>query len=129
MQTLKSNFDPRNPAECPACHHPPISHVEDGTGITCMGCYAMGLLQAANEPDNDKQVFVCTKKFTFRLSKHEREQAARAPKDTFPGGVDGFGPECIECGAWWAQHTGMLCVTGDSTFIPLLDCGPRNLII
>lgn len=94
--------------ECPDCHHPPLRHISDGTGVTCLVCNFMAKERGAG--------FVCTRKFEFKLSQREREQAMRADKGTFPQRTI-----CAECNCEWVMHTGYLCPTGDSTFLPLLD--------
>ena len=59
---------------------------------------------------------ICTLKFEFKLSRHEREQAALADKGSYePMTV------CAACDCEWRSHQGYLCPTGDSTFIPVLD--------
>jgi hypothetical protein len=95
--------------QCPICQHPPIRHIPDGMGYTCLVC----LYLAAHEHTNN---FVCTLKFEFKLSQREREQAAAAYKGTFPPHT-----VCAECDCEWQAHQGMLCPTGDSTFLPVLD--------
>ena len=68
--------------QCPACHHPPIRHVQDGTGYTCVVCAFMleeALVQALRG-NVVKIERVCTLKFEFKLSQHEREQAMVADK-------------------------------------------------
>jgi hypothetical protein len=99
------------PGQCPVCQHPPIRHVSDGTGTTCIICAFL----AAQEPwkVNHK---ICTLKFEFKLSLREREQAEIADKGSWPQTQ-----LCAECDCEWRAHHGYLCPTGDSTFVPLLD--------
>ena len=95
--------------QCPVCQHPPIRHVPDGTGHTCIVCL---FLRSQNSGNGN----VCTIEFQFKLSLREREQAMAAYKGTFPPHT-----VCAECDCEWQQHQGMLCPTGDSTFLPVLD--------
>jgi hypothetical protein len=95
--------------QCPLCQHPPIRHVPDGTGSSCLVCLYLAAQSGTHQN-------VCTLKFEFKLSQREREQAAAAYKGTFPPQT-----ECAECGCTWQAHQGMLCPTGDSVFLPLLD--------
>ena len=98
-----------NDGECPDCGHPKIRHVQDGLGMTCLVC---DFLQREKQLSGK----VCTRVFQFKLSQVEREQAARAAKDTFPPHT-----VCAICTYEWQQHMGMLCPNGDDTFLPLLD--------
>jgi len=108
---------PGVPGQCPLCQHPPIRHVSDGTGYTCLVCAFL-----AEEYKRHPELYwgkihpVCTLKFEFKLSRREREQAMAAYKATFPPHT-----VCAECYCIWQAHHGMLCPTGDSTFLPLLD--------
>ena len=102
----------KNP-ECPACHHAPIRHEEDGIGSTCIVCL---WLHQRDISEGRRPHDVCTVKFAFRLSKHEREQATKAAKSTYPQRTI-----CLICNCEWRAHTGFLCPTGDSTFVPDLD--------
>lgn len=93
--------------ECPICGHAPIRHVEDGTGATCLVCLAgrqLGFTQS-----------VCTLKFEFKLSKREREQAELADKGSYAPRT-----MCAVCYCYWEAHSGYLCPSGDSTFLPYL---------
>ena len=99
--------------QCPLCLHPPIRHVEDGTGATCLIC---AWLAEQDRKNYKLPRHVCTVKFNFKLSKHEREQAERADKASYPPRT-----VCAECYCYWEAHSGYLCPTGDSTFLPLLD--------
>jgi hypothetical protein len=100
-----------NPPECETCGHAPILHVPDGP---CLGCIG----QAGMQDKLTESTQVCTKRFTFQLSQREREQAIKADKESYPQWT-----VCVMCGAWWCQHKGYLCVTGDSTFLPYLETG------
>lgn len=108
---------PEPVTECPVCHHPPIRHVEDGTGASCLVCLYQHhrWIEQGVGPFAPK---ICTKKFTFKLSKHEREQAAIASKESYPQQTICAQPSC---GCEWRAHLGYLCPSGDSTFIPDLD--------
>ena len=100
--------------QCPTCHHAPIRHVEDGLGgATCLVC-----LWIAQEARRNARIepHICTLKFEFKLSKREREQAERADKGSYPQNTT-----CAECYCAWRAHSGYLCPSGDSTFVPLLD--------
>jgi hypothetical protein len=99
--------------QCPMCQHPPIRHLEDGTGHTCIVCLWMAAEAAKSGHESNK---VCTLKFEFRLSKREREQAVLADKESYPPMTI-----CAECWCDWRAHEGYLCPTGDSTFVPDLD--------
>lgn len=99
--------------QCPLCQHPPIRHVTDGTGTTCVVCLYMAERDRVEARLPRK---VCTLGFQFKLSLREREQAAKADKGSYPQGTI-----CIECMCEWRAHEGYLCPTGDSTFLPLLD--------
>jgi hypothetical protein len=104
--------------QCPLCHHPPIQHVPDGTGATCVVCAFLleeALVQALRG-NVVKIQHVCTLQFAFKLSQREREQAALADKGSYPPRTI-----CAECDCYWEAHKGYLCPTGDSTFVPLLD--------
>jgi hypothetical protein len=108
------------PGQCPYCHHPPIRHVPDGTGYTCLVCaYTLeqAVLEAARTGSFAHAVpRVCTVGFQFKLPQREREQAATADKNSFaPKTV------CAVCTCHWEAHQGYLCPTGDSTFVLLLD--------
>jgi len=67
--------------QCPICQHPPIRHVADGTGYSCLVCLFLAE-QAVREAASGRAVRppgpVCTLHFEFRLSQREREQAAAA---------------------------------------------------
>jgi hypothetical protein len=96
--------------ECPICHHPPIRHVSDVIGNTCLVCIWM-LKEGQIRPEG-----VCTRKFNFKLPLQERIQAASAARDSYePRRV------CVNCACTWEQHWGFLCPNGDSVFVPLLD--------
>lgn len=99
------------PGQCPLCHHPPIRHVSDGTGYSCLIC----LFLAAQEPWRTDHK-VCLLKFEFKLSQREREQAEKADHGSWPQNQ-----VCAECECDWRAHSGYLCPTGDTTFVPLLD--------
>lgn len=99
--------------QCPVCHHPPIRHVSDGTGATCLVC--LWLAEQA-KLYGKLPVNVCTCRFTFKLSQRERDQAEKATKTSYPQMT-----VCAECGLEWRGHSGYLCPDGDSTFVPLLD--------
>jgi hypothetical protein len=102
---------------CPQCGDAPIQHIGDGYGgHTCLTCIARANLRKQGNilPGYSG---ICTMGFGFKLSLREREQASRASKDAYP-----MHTVCIECGMEWCQHTGYLCPSGDSTFIPLLEC-------
>lgn len=94
--------------QCPICYHPPIRHIEDGTGHTCLVC-----LYLASSGNTNK---ICTLKFEFKLSTREMEQARIADKGSYPPRT-----VCAECYCTWESHEGYLCPTGDSTFVPDLD--------
>jgi hypothetical protein len=108
--------------QCPACHHPPIRHVPDGTGATCTIC--AWLAGQALEAAANRERFVmpgwnghvCTLRFVFKLSRREREQAERADKGSYPPKT-----VCAVCDCTWEAHAGYLCPTGDSVFIAVLD--------
>ena len=106
--------------QCPVCHHPPIRHVPDGTGITCLVCQLMAheAINAvlAGSPYTIRIPKICTLKFEFKLSQREREQAMAASKDAHPARTI-----CAECNCAWEAHAGWLCPTGDSTFMPLVE--------
>lgn len=97
--------------QCPICMHPPIRHIDDGTGTTCLVCLSLYSYGTGSGR-------VCTLKFEFRLSQSEREQAIKADKEMYPQRTT-----CANCFHYWMQHDGMLCPSGDSTFIPLLEEG------
>lgn len=94
---------------CNRCGHARIRHVQDGLGSTCLVCLA--LYRNPGMAGN-----VCTERMTFKLSQTEREQAARASKETYPPRTI-----CAVCECEWTQHMGFLCPSGDDTFLPLLD--------
>lgn len=100
---------------CDLCNHPPIRHIPDGSGWTCLVC------QLLVREGIQKQV--CTKQQSFKLSASEREQAMRAPKDSYPEKI-----VCASCYYTWQQHHGYLCPSGDDTFVPLLECDLPYLI-
>jgi hypothetical protein len=113
-----------NQTECPKCHHPPLRHVPDGLGTTCLVCLwelqelikrsAHGLLSG-----QERVPRVCTQRFEFTIQGREREQAMRAYKEAFePHTV------CIQCACDWQQHMGYLCPSGDTLFVPLLETDP-----
>lgn len=104
--------------QCPVCYHPPIQHMPDGTGSTCIVCqfYATEMIHQAMAGHVVMIPKVCTLKFNFKLSQREREQAAIADKKSYPAKT-----MCTECDCLWEGHKGYLCPTGDSTFVPLLD--------
>ena len=115
--------------ECPDCHHPPLRHVPDGLGATCVVCAfelrelllkatAGVLLQTTRIPK------ICTRKFEFHIQGREREQAMLADKGSYePHTV------CILCACEWMQHLGYLCPTGDSLFVPLLETDPGRGVV
>jgi hypothetical protein len=94
--------------QCPICNHPPIRHVPDGIGATCIVCAFMATQGPLRQ--------ICTLKFEFKLSQREREQAEKADKGSWQPHVI-----CVNCDCEWMAHSGYLCPTGDSTFLPLLD--------
>jgi hypothetical protein len=96
--------------ECPMCGHAPIMHDgETGNEGECRICkFLVGQGQTKK---------VCNMRFQFKLSYEERYQASKASKDSYP-----MHTVCTECGFEWCQHRGYLCPSGDSTFLPLLDC-------
>jgi hypothetical protein len=98
--------------ECPTCSHPPIRHVQDGTGWTCIVCEF-----EVRERLNDR-IRVCTTAQVFKLTQTEREQATRGAKDSYPPRT-----VCAQCSYTWESHLGFLCPNGDDTFLPLLDTG------
>jgi hypothetical protein len=104
--------------QCPLCHHPPIRHVPDGSGHTCVVCQflAQQTLENALRGLPVHPVTICTAGFKFKLSQREREQAAVADKNSYPAKT-----VCAECDCTWESHMGYLCPTGDSTFVPLLE--------
>ncbi len=59
---------------------------------------------------------ICTVRFEFKLTEAEREQAEKADKGSFERWT-----MCGVCYYTWEQHSGFLCPSGDSTFVPLLD--------
>lgn len=101
-------------AECPVCGHPPIHHMEDGPGATCMVCSFMAL--KAVDLGLKKVMPICTRRFPFKLSLAERIQAMAGDKSSYEQERI-----CAICNCHWKQHWGFLCVTGDSTFVPVLD--------
>lgn len=101
---------------CQACGHAPIMHVQDGLYTVCRVCYLLadeGQLQRMTG-----RLTICTNQFKFHLPRVEREQAARADKDSFPPHTVCAVPDC---GFEWQQHMGYLCPSGDSTFVPLIE--------
>jgi hypothetical protein len=113
--------------ECPDCHHPPLRHVPDGLGATCVVCQwetgeavkrlAMGL--DAMMPNR-----ICTRKFHFKIRGREREQAMKADKMAWrPHDV------CVMCGCDWQQHMGWLCPTGDTLFVKLIETDPGKGVV
>lgn len=100
-----------NCQNCQTCGHAPIMHIQDGPLTICRVCKLLY--------DEGSINTVCLNQFRFKLPRVEREQAARADKDSYP-------PHTIcaveDCGFEWQQHMGYLCPSGDSTFLPLLDC-------
>lgn len=98
------------PERCKECAHPPIQHVIDGKTSVCLVC----ILLARENPS----LRVCVQRMNFKLSQHEREQAAKADRESYPAEAT-----CANCFYNWAQHTGYLCPTGDSTFIIFIDAG------
>lgn len=104
---------PGQSGQCPVCQHPPIRHIEDGTGASCLVCLWLVQRDIAEGKTPHK---VCTLKFEFKLSKREREQAVLADKGSYPPMT-----VCAECWCDWRAHEGYLCPTGDSTFVPDLD--------
>ena len=92
------------------CGHPRIRHMSDGYGWVCQICMFL------NMQDSSTYNNVCTRPQLFKLSQREREQAARAAKDSYPPHT-----VCVMCGYEWLQHMGYLCPSGDDTFLPLLD--------
>jgi hypothetical protein len=105
--------------QCPACHHPPIRHVRDGTGYTCLVCVFL-VMEAFNDAVNGRPVTkangVCTLGFQFKLSQREREQAELADKASYPPKT-----VCAVCDCPWEAHAGYLCPTGDSVFVAVIE--------
>jgi hypothetical protein len=112
---------------CPDCHHPPLRHVPDGLGATCIVC-AWEMQEAfkrlANGDDAKMPQRICTRRFTFRIQGKEREQAMMADKNSWAAH-----DVCIECGCEWMQHFGWLCPTGDTLFVKLIDTDPGKDIV
>ena len=103
--------------ECDICHHPPIHHIPDDSGSwICLVCEM--LVRTGSVIEGKLVVSACRKQMNFKLSQDERDQAAKAPRDSFPPHI-----VCGSCFFTFEQHRGFLCPTGDDTFIPLLDQG------
>lgn len=103
---------------CSNCGHLPIHHVQDGLHTTCRACQLLANEGAIVYGKRWNQSMVCHNRFRFKLSRVEREQAARADKGSYPMHTICAQPDCA---FEWCQHMGYLCPSGDSTFIPLLD--------
>lgn len=105
---------------CDLCLHPKIRHIKDGSGSTCIVCTWIVEQKKKGQPvvgmGGPPHGGTCTRRFTFMLNQAEREQAQKAPKDSFEPWI-----MCAVCYYNWQQHEGFLCPSGDSTFIPLLD--------
>lgn len=121
---------------CPDCGHPPIRHKADGLTATCLVCLFILEDQLRNAADHSDArginiAKVCTRRFKFRLSEHERVQAMAADKQSYPErtvciAVDADGNTC---GVEWMAHHGYLCPSGDSTFVPLINTDPGKDIV
>jgi hypothetical protein len=100
--------------QCPTCGHTPIMHIQDGTTTVCRLCHFLND-QGQLERYTGLRL-ICMREFKFKLSRVEREQAAKADRETYkPHTI------CADCDYEWQQHMGYLCPSGDSTFVPLLD--------
>ena len=101
-------------AYCDACGHFKAQHTHFG----CQTCRKL-LALAKREPSAAPYVtvpYICKQQFRFKLSLNDREQAAKFDNKTQYENR----ALCAVCFYEWMEHTGYLCPTGDSTFVPAI---------
>jgi hypothetical protein len=93
-------------AYCSDCGHAKIQHVK-ALGF-CVNCHT--LLMAGLWSGR-----VCRRVFASIFSQDELEKLTHVAKDQF-----GQWDVCAVCEAYWMEHNGALCPSGNSTFKPLV---------
>jgi hypothetical protein len=91
---------------CPDCGHAKFQHpVALGFCMVCQALDMRGLLTGKR----------CNRVFASIFSQGEIEQYARVSRDSFDQWA-----VCAVCEAYWMEHMGALCPSGNSTFKPLV---------
>ncbi len=92
--------------DCPDCGHAKLAHVK-ALGF-CTSCYYMDAAGVGTGR-------LCRRVYVPLYSQDEIEKLTRVPRDSF-----GQWDVCAVCEAYWMEHTGALCPSGNSTFKPVV---------